>query len=69
MVASTTLRPLPPYATPPPSPQVPVHHEFKKAYFVALRRAWFVFDPVALAQVEAALKADGLTEEEIEAKK
>jgi hypothetical protein len=35
---------------------------------VALRRAWFVFDPVALERVKAALKEDGLSDDDIEAK-
>ena len=47
---------------------MPIHHELKKAYFVALRQAWFVFDPAALARVKAALKADGMSDDEIEAK-
>ena len=28
-------------------PKVPVHHSSKKGYFVALRHAWFMFDPIA----------------------
>ena len=46
--------------------QVPAHHKYKKAYFMAVRRAWSVSDPVALAHVKAALKDDGMGEEEIE---
>ena len=49
-------------------PKVPVSHGFKKGYFVALRRAWFMFEPTKYAEVKAALKADGYSDEEIEAK-
>ena len=61
--------PPPPTHHPSHSLQVPVHHDHKKAYFVALRRAWFIFDEAALARVKKALKEkDGLSDEEIEAK-
>ena len=49
-------------------PKVPVHHDHKKGYFVALRRAWFVFDPVRLDELKGHLRSDGLSDEEIEAK-
>lgn len=49
-------------------PKVPVHHSHKKGFFVALRRAWFMFEPKAYESLIAALKADGLTDEEIKAK-
>ena len=48
--------------------KVPMHHSHNKAVFVALSRAWFVFEPVAYANVIAALKSDGLSEEQIETK-
>ena len=48
--------------------KVPMHHSHKKAFVVALSRAWFVFEPVAYANVIAALKSDGLSEEQIETK-
>ena len=48
-------------------PKVPVHHDAKKAYFVALRNAWFIFDPLRLDEVKAALRAKGKSEEQIEA--
>jgi hypothetical protein len=48
-------------------PKVPVRHSSKKAYFVALRCAWFMFEPVMYAAFKAALKKDGLTDAEIEA--
>lgn len=47
---------------------MPIHHGSKKGYYVALRRAWFMFEPKSYADLIAALKADGLTEKEIEAK-
>ena len=49
-------------------PKVPVHHGSKKGYFVALRRAWFMFEPKAFGILDAALQADGLSDEEIESK-
>ncbi|KAK3247982.1 hypothetical protein CYMTET_42537 [Cymbomonas tetramitiformis] len=49
-------------------PKVPVHHVYKKSYFVALRNAWFVWDGAALDKVKATLRSHGATEEEIEAK-
>ena len=49
-------------------PKVPVKHCFKKGYFVALRNAWYIFNPEALAHLNAELAKDGLTEAEIEAK-
>lgn len=49
-------------------PKVPTRHDHKKSYYVALRRAWFVFDEAILEKVKAALRADGLSEELIEAK-
>lgn len=32
--------------------QVPVHHEVKKAYFMALSRAFLMFDPILLTEVK-----------------
>ena len=48
-------------------PKVPKAHEMRKAYFVALRSAWFIFDPKRLDSVKASLIADGSMEDEIEA--
>jgi len=46
-----------------------VHHDHKKAYFVALRKHWFVFDKVELERKKKALREeDGLTEQQIEDK-
>ena len=41
--------------------KVRVRYSSKKGCYVALRRAWFMFDPVAL-------KGDGLSDAQIEAK-
>ena len=49
-------------------PKVRVHHSFKKAYFVALRRAWFMFEPTGLAALLELLKLDGLSDKDIEHK-
>ena len=48
--------------------KVPMHHSAIKGLFVALRRAWVVFEPTALAALTAALKRDGLTDKDIESK-
>ena len=48
--------------------KVRVRHGSKKGYYVALRRAWFMFDPVAYATLVEALKGDGLSDAQIEAK-
>ena len=49
-------------------PKVRTHHAFKKAYFVALRDAWFVCFPDVVQRVEAILRAKGLSSAEIQAK-
>ena len=41
--------------------------ELRKMYFVLLRDTMFIFDPAKLAAVKASLRADGRTEDEIEA--
>jgi hypothetical protein len=48
-------------------PKVPVRHHAKKPYFVSMRDAWFLFDVNKLAEVLATLKAEGKTDEDIEA--
>lgn len=49
-------------------PKVPVHHECKKPYFHALQEAWFTWDPAKLQEVMDVLKADGLSEDDIDSK-
>ena len=49
--------------------KVPVKHESKKAYFVALREAFFVWNPTKLAELEKNMRDSGLTEEEISHKR
>ena len=49
-------------------PKVPVHHAYKKPYFHALQEAWFAWEPQKLKEVTDALRNDGLSEEDIEAK-
>jgi hypothetical protein len=34
-------------------PKVSVKHCFKKGYFIALRIAWYIFNPEALAHLNA----------------
>ena len=47
--------------------KVPTRHEVKKAYFVALRDAWFLWNTERLATVEANLRAVGSTQADIDA--
>ena len=49
-------------------PRVPIHHDAKKGYFVALTAAWFASNEERLEEVKAALRADGFDDEAIEAK-
>ena len=44
-----------------------MHHDCKKAYFVALRNAWFIFDSTKLEEVKAVLRQKGKSDEDIEA--
>ena len=46
--------------------KVPMHHDMKKPFFVALRDAWFIFEPNELEAVKAVQRAKGKTDEEIE---
>ena len=49
-------------------PKVPMHHDGKKGYFVALRQAWFQWDLTKLAEVKATLRYErGMNDSEIEA--
>jgi len=47
--------------------KIPVKHEYKKTYKVALRNAWFAWNPSKLQSLKSAMKAGGLSEKEIEA--
>ena len=50
-------------------PSVPTSHDYTKSFFVALRRAWFVFDEDRLQLVKAVLwRDDQLTDSQIDAK-
>ena len=49
-------------------PKVPMHHDGKKGYFVALRQAWFQWDLTKLAEVKATLRYERrMNDSEIEA--
>ena len=48
--------------------KVPVNHTFKKGYFVALRDAWFSWEPIIFEKVKASLRKAGSTENDIMAK-
>jgi hypothetical protein len=49
-------------------PKVPMHHDGKKGYFVALRQAWFQWNITKLAEVKVALRDErGMNDGEIEA--
>ena len=45
--------------------KVPVHHEAKKAFFVALREAFFVWNPSKLKELEDKMRNNGMTDDEI----
>jgi len=49
-------------------PKVPIHHEYKKGYFVALQEAWFAWNEERMEQVRKTLRTAGFTKEEIDAK-
>ena len=42
------------------------HHEYKKAYSVALRNAFFIWNESKMKQLEDLMRKDGMTEEKIE---
>ena len=49
-------------------PKVPMHHDGKKGYFVALRQAWFQWDLPKLEEVKATLRDErGMNDSAIEA--
>jgi hypothetical protein len=50
-------------------PKVAVRSEFKKSYKVALREAWYIWNPDKLLHLIQAMKKDQYTDEEIEAMK
>jgi hypothetical protein len=49
-------------------PKVPVKHEFKKPYFVALQQAFFAWQPDLLSEVTQILEAKGFSKQDIKAK-
>ena len=49
-------------------PKVPVKHEYKKGYYVALMEAWFAWDPDYLDNTKQALSKAGMTGKDIDAK-
>jgi len=46
--------------------KVPVKHEFKKSFYIALMKAFFVWDSSRLKEVMDKLKENGFTDEELE---
>ncbi|KAL3770800.1 hypothetical protein ACHAWU_006359 [Discostella pseudostelligera] len=46
--------------------KVPIRHEARKGYFVALREAFFVWNPVKLKELEERMKNSGLSDEAIQ---
>ena len=46
-------------------PKVPVKHESKKGYFVALREAFLAWDEEMLNDLESRMRADGMYDEQI----
>lgn len=49
--------------------KVPVKHEAKKAFFVALREAFFVWNPQKLKELEDKMRDSGMTDDEIKKQK
>jgi len=49
--------------------KVPVKHEAKKSYFVALREAFLIWNPTKMAELEKSMRESGMTDEEIKEKK
>jgi hypothetical protein len=49
-------------------PYVPIKHEHKKPYFVALMRAWFCWNEKKLKHVKDVLRANDWTEDDIKKK-
>jgi hypothetical protein len=49
--------------------KVPVKHESKKAYFVALREAFLVWNDIKLKELEDSMRDNGMTDDEIQAQK
>ncbi|EJK69590.1 hypothetical protein THAOC_09135, partial [Thalassiosira oceanica] len=47
--------------------KVPVKHEAKKAYFAALKNAFLIWNPRKLDQLKTSMRAQGKSDEEIEA--
>lgn len=48
-------------------PKVPIKHELKKAYKVALQEALFAWNPVKLEALKQAMVSDGLAKDEVDA--
>ena len=46
--------------------KVPIRHEARKGYFVALREAFFVWNPIKLSELEERMKQSGLNDEAIQ---
>jgi hypothetical protein len=49
--------------------KVPVKHEAKKAFFVALREAFLVWNPLKMKELETRMREQGMTEKDIQAQK
>ena len=47
-------------------PKVPMHHSAKKGYFVAMQEAFYAWNPIKLEEAKAALRTDGMTDDDIE---
>ena len=49
--------------------KVPIKHEAKKSYFVALREAFLIWNPTKMAELEKTMRDSGMTDDEIKEKK
>ncbi|KAL7532711.1 hypothetical protein ACHAXR_004793, partial [Thalassiosira sp. AJA248-18] len=50
-------------------PKVPMHHEHKKGYKVALQNAFFIWNSFNLEELEDRMRKDGMTAEQIESER
>jgi len=49
--------------------KVPIKHDAKKSYFVALREAFLIWNPTKMTELEKRMRESGMTDDEIKEKK
>ena len=50
-------------------PKVPTHHEHKKGYKVALQNAFYIWNETKMKELEALMRKDGMSEEQLESQR